>query len=101
LQLFAGVSGHAAEDGGHGAVRTILGFVVRLVAADGREEVVVLLLVRILGALGFVPELVVAVDLEGVDVRLALGPLAILGDAVPAAGLMPALGAEDRAVLVL
>ena len=45
FDFFAGIGGHAAEDGRHGAVRAVFGFVVRLVVADGGEQVVVLLLI--------------------------------------------------------
>src|SRR4051812_30898268 len=34
LDHFAGVSRHASEDRGHGAVRPVFGFVVRFVGAD-------------------------------------------------------------------
>src|SRR5258705_1692864 len=47
---FARVRRHATEDRGHGAVCAIFGFAVGFIIANGIEQVVVLLLIRILPA---------------------------------------------------
>src|SRR6266478_5493181 len=75
IELFAGVGGHAAKEGGHGAVGAVFGFAVGRVVADGGEEVVVLLLVGVLGAFGFVAPLVVAVDFVAAHIGFALRAL--------------------------
>src|SRR5207248_213710 len=88
LHFLAGIGGHAAEDRGHGALGAIDGFAVFLVLANGREEIVMLLLVRILRALGFVAPGFIGEDLVLAHVGAAFGALHVLAHAVPAAGLM-------------
>src|SRR5688572_17134844 len=80
VQDFAGVGGHAAEDGGHAALGAVFGFVEGLVVADGLEQVVVFLLVRIATAVAEAPGVLAANGVRA-DIATAFGALHVLGHA--------------------
>src|SRR5437764_10605245 len=69
---FARVSGHAPEDRGHGAVGAVFRFIVGLVVADSREQVVVFHLVWIFGLVAETPGILAADDVSA-DVATAFG----------------------------
>src|ERR1041385_8061152 len=98
LDELAGVGAHAAQDGGHAALGAVLGFVVGLVIADGVEQVVVLLLIRIFGAFLFVAPGVVAADDMAADVAIALRAHDVLGNIAPTAIDVAALAEAARAI---
>ena len=107
--LAARLGGHPPEDAGHGGLGAELRFVIGLVLANGREQQVVLDLVRVLVvSAGRLPDLVGRRRLIALeDPRHVLPfaqdrrPLAAVDhDAkeLPAAGHPPALGHQPRAV---
>ena len=84
--LLARVHRHAAHDGREGADRAVVALEVRLVAADGGEQAVVLLLIGAGLALeAHQPEAHAHRD-------HALGPVGVLADVLVAAGDLPRLG---------
>lgn len=96
---FAGVGGHASEDGGHSAFGAVFGFVEGFVVADGVEEVVVFLLVGVFALSIESPGGgVVAVDGVSVNLGGAFAAVGVFGDAVPATALVATLAEHFGAI---
>src|SRR5437773_1200787 len=96
---FARISRHSAKNSGHGAVGAVLGFVIRLVVANGVEQVVVLLLIRVLAFLRKLPGVFAAHDVRA-DITSSLCSDHMLRNIAPTAVDVAALAEASSAVLV-